>query len=450
MARTRGNSTQMNTLGNRNALPSIATLGFVFFVMGFISWVNAILIPYFRIACELTNFNSYLVTFAFYIAYLLMSVPSAYLLQWGGFKNGMMIGFWIMAMGAFMFIPAALGRTYQMFLTGLFIIGAGLAIIQTAANPYITIIGPKESAAQRLSIMGICNKGAGILAPILFAAVILRTTDNELFKSLPSMNSSEREFALDLLIRRVIGPYIVVGLVLLGMGLLIRRANLPEISTEGHTRTRPHRKGNRSNIFHFPHLVLGAIGIFLHVGTQVIAIDTIIGYGNSMGLNLIEAKSFPSYTLAATIVGYIVGIICVPRWFSQVTVLRACTLLGLFFSVMILFAHGEIAIFGHRVDISIWFLVLLGLANSMIWAGIWPLALDGLGEFTKLGSSFLIMGLSGNALLPLLYGFLADKFSAREGYWVLVPCYLYISFYAFYGHQLRTWSLGGFKKIEGL
>ena len=178
------------SLSKRDTYISIGIIAILFFIFGFVSWVNAILIPYFKIACELTNFQSYLVAFAFYISYLVISMPSSYLLKKKGFKNGIMVGFLIMSFGAFMFVPAALTRTYEIFLVGLFSLGAGLAILQTAANPYVTILGPKESAAQRISIMGICNKAAGILAPLIFATVVLRATDSELFKNLESINKS--------------------------------------------------------------------------------------------------------------------------------------------------------------------------------------------------------------------------------------------------------------------
>jgi FHS family L-fucose permease-like MFS transporter len=174
-------SVEVSSLSKRDTLLSILIIGLLFFIFGFVSWVNAILIPYFKIACELNNFQSYLVAFAFYISYFVMSVPSSYLLKSVGFKKGMMIGFWTMAIGAFIFVPAAFSRTYEIFLLGLFTLGSGLAILQTAANPYITVLGPQDRAAQRISIMGICNKGAGILAPLLFAAVILKATDGELF-----------------------------------------------------------------------------------------------------------------------------------------------------------------------------------------------------------------------------------------------------------------------------
>lgn len=441
-------SVQVNSLTRRDNMISLVIIGLLFFVFGFVSWVNSILIPYFKIACELSNFEAYLVTFAFYISYFIMSVPSAFLLKKVGFKRGMMVGFWLMAIGAFIFIPAALTRTYMVFLTGLFIIGTGLAILQTAANPYITVLGAKDRAAQRISIMGICNKGAGILAPLVFAAFVLKATDTDLFRSLSTMNAAEKTTALNELIRRVIPPYACIAVVLFALGLVVRYSPLPEINTEEESSELAIANSRKKNIFQFPHLILGAVAIFLHVGTQVIAIDTIIGYANSMQINLLEAKIFPSYTLFATICGYFIGIICIPRFFSQVTALKLCTLAGTVFTLLIIYANGPVHFLGHNTDISIWFVVLLGLANSLVWAGIWPLALDGLGRFTKLGASVMIMGLCGNAVLPLLYGYLADIFNVREAYWVLFPCYAYLVFYAFHGHRIRSWKLQNNKELN--
>jgi glucose/galactose transporter len=365
-----------------------------------------------------------------------MSVPASYLLKKTGFKKGMMFGFWVMSIGAFLFIPAALTREYSIFLLGLFSIGVGLSILQTAANPYITVLGPKESAAQRISIMGICNKAAGILAPLLFAAVILRSTDAALFKQIPLMEALERERVLDELIQRVIVPYACVGAILVGLGIFVRLSPLPEIDTEKEDVQVAKANSSKKSIFQFPHLLLGALAIFLHVGTQVIAIDTVIGYAGSLGINLLEAKVFPSYTLFATICGYVTGIILIPRFVTQVSALRACTILGAFFTLLIIFSNGHVNLLGHATDISIWFIVLLGLANSLVWAGIWPLALDGLGRFTKLGASIMIMGLCGNALLPLVYGYFADLHGLKQAYWVLFPCYCYLVFYSVYGYRI--------------
>lgn len=430
----------ISSLSKRDTQISIFLIGLMFFIFGFVSWANAILIPYFKIACELSNFRAYLVTFAFYISYFVMSVPASYLLKSLGFKKGMMLGFWIMSIGAFIFIPAAMGRTYSIFLVGLFTLGTGLAILQTAANPYITLLGPKENALQRISIMGICNKGAGILAPLVFAAVILKATDSDLFKNLAFMSGENRNIALNELISRVIEPYFYVGIILFLLGLAIRFSPLPEIDTDQESLESTQSNASKKNILQFPHLILGAFAIFLHVGTHIIAIDTIIGYAGSMQIQLLEAKVFPAFTLAATILGYIIGIICIPRFISQVNALRICTVLGLLFSIGILVSHGMVEIAGLKADISIWFVVALGLANSLIWAGIWPLALDGLGKFTKIGASILIMGLCGNAIMPLVYGYFADLYDLKSAYAVLLPCYVYLIFYAVKGHQIKNWK----------
>lgn len=351
----------------------------------------------------------------------------------------MMIGFWIMAIGAFVFIPAAMIRSYYLFLTGLFIIGIGLAMLQTAANPYVTILGAPERAAQRISMMGICNKTAGIIAPLILAAVIIKPGDGQLFKDIPLMDEVHQNQVLDMLIKRVILPYALVGGILALLGLLIRYSPLPEIDQVEEKEGSPDSL-DKTKIYHFPHLVLGAIAIFFHVGSQVIAIDTIIPYAQSMGMPLTEAKVFPSYTLFATICGYLTGICLIPWGISQKNALRICTVLGAVFSILVVVSKGHVNFLGHHADISLWFIVLLGFANSMIWAGIWPLALHNLGKYLKIGASLLIMGLCGNAILPLFYGYFADRFNLQQAYSILLPCYCYLAFYAFYGHKARKWT----------
>lgn len=430
---------EVSLLSKRDTFISISIIAMLFFVFGFVTWVNALLIPYFKIACELTNFQSYLVAFSFYISYFVMSVPASYLLKAVGFKKGMMVGFWLMAVGAFIFVPAALTRTYEIFLLGLFMLGIGLAVLQTASNPYITILGPKEKALQRITIMSIFNTVAGIIAPLLLAAVLLKGTDSELFKQLPLMGEVEKNAALDELIRRVIVPYSSVGVVLVGLGLMVRYSPLPEINIDQESPEVAIANSDKTSIFQFPHLILGAVAIFLHVGSQVISVDTIIGYATSMHVPLLEAKVFPSYTLFLFICGCIIGIFVIPRFITQDTALRICTIMGATLSVLIIFLRGDVTLLGHHTDISIWFVVLLGLSNSLIWAGIWPLALDGLGRFTKIGASILIMGLCGNAILPLIYGHFADLYDVRHAYWVLLPCYLYLVYYAFYGYRVKSW-----------
>lgn len=432
-----------NSCKQKQYFISLTILAGMFFIFGFVSWVNSILIPYFRIACELTHFESYFVAFAFYIAYFVMAIPSGILLKKVGFKRGIMYGFMLTALGAFLFVPAALVRQFEIFLIGLFSIGTGLAILQTAANPYVTIIGPIESAARRISIMGICNKFAGIISPLIFAALILKADDSELFSLIESgtLDAITKSAMLDELIQRVIVPYAILGGLLVLAGIGIRYSILPEINTDEQNATDEKENGHNSKkVFRFPYLILGALAIFFHVGTQVIAIDTIINYANSMGIDLLEAKVFPSYTLACTMIGYILGILIIPKYVSQTKALIICTVLGLLLSFGVVFADFNVTLFGHQANISIFLLCALGFPNALIYAGIWPLSIHGLGKFTKTGSSLLIMGLCGNAILPLIYGYFAEVYDLRIGYWILIPCFLYLIFFATKGHKINSWK----------
>ena len=433
-----------NSCKQKQYFISLTILAGMVFRCGFVSWVNSILIPYFRIACELTHFESYFVAFAFYIAYFVMAIPSGILLKKVGFKRGIMYGFMLTALGAFLFVPAALVRQFEIFLIGLFSIGTGLAILQTAANPYVTIIGPIESAARRISIMGICNKFAGIISPLIFAALILKADDSELFSLIESgtLDAITKSAMLDELIQRVIVPYAILGGLLVLAGIGIRYSILPEINTDEQNATDEKENGHNSkkSIFDFPYLILGALAIFFHVGTQVIAIDTIINYANSMGIDLLEAKVFPSYTLACTMIGYVLGILIIPKYVSQTKALIICTILGLLLSFGVVFADFNVTLFGHQANISIFLLCALGFPNALIYAGIWPLSIHGLGKFTKTGSSLLIMGLCGNAILPLIYGYFAEVYDLRIGYWILIPCFLYLIFFATKGHKINSWK----------
>ena len=438
---TKLNVVNATALSTRKTILSIAIIALLFFIFGFTTWINAILIPYFKIACELNNVQSLAVAFAFYIAYLVMAVPAGYLLEKVGFKKGMMIGFWIMTLGALIFIPAALTRTYVIFLAGLFSIGTGLAILQPAANTYITMIGPSERAAQRISIMGVCNKTAGIIAPLLLAAAILRPTDTELFRQIPLMEEASRNIALDALVRRVILPYSIMAIVLFGLGWMIRFSVLPEIDTNSESQSVAFANSGKISIVQFPHLILGAVAIFLHVGSQVIGINTIIGYAQSLNLPLLEAKVFPSYILTITMFGFLIGIILIPRFINHLNVLRTCTLSAIALTLLFYLVNGQVTFLGHTTHLSIWVLVLLGLPNSLMYSTIWPLALKDLGRFTKMGGSVLIMGLCGSAILPLVYGYFSDHFSPHAAYWVILPCYIYLAYYAFFGFRLRTWKV---------
>lgn len=403
---------------------AIVIIGVLFFVFGFVTWLGSVLIPYLRIACQLTNFESYLVTFAFYISYLVMALPAAGILKFTGFKRGMAAGLLMMAAGTLIFIPAALSRTYGLFLTGLFIQGTGLSILQTASNPYITILGPRESAAKRISIMGICNGVAGIIAPIVLGMVVLQDADT-LQGSITAMPPAARELALDALAFKVIAPYSLMAVVLILLSITIYFSSLPEVDEEEDD-TSGEKATGKSSIFQFSHLLLGVVALFLYVGVEVVAADTIISYGASQGIALSTAKFFTSFTLGGMLLGYVVGIICIPRYISQRQALIISSFLGMTFAFAALFLKSMA---------SVLFIAMLGVANSLMWPSIWPLAIHGLGRFTRIGSSMLVMAIGGGAVIPLLYGHLADMWSPGQAYWILIPCYLFITFYALRGYR---------------
>jgi len=434
-----------------NNFLSIFIIGVFFFIFGFVTWLNGILIPYLKTACELSNFQALFVAFAFYISYTIMALPSSWILKKTGFKTGMMVGLWVMALGTLLFIPAALLRTYSIFLFGLFILGTGLAILQTASNPYITIIGPRESAARRISVMGICNKLAGAIAPLILAYFILQDGDTFL-KSLETLTRADRVAALDDLAMRVIGPYAVMTGVLFILGLFIRKAPLPEIEMEPDAGVEIDKISSKSSIFQFPQLILGVITLFFYVGVEVIAGDTIIRYGLSIGVPLESAKNFTSLVLIAMVLGYLLGILLIPRVISQKTALAWCGILGLLFTVLITLVPTDAQFHFAFIDLmtlkkvdlilpfTILFVGMLGLANALVWPAIWPLAIHDLGKFIKTGSALLIMGIAGGAILPLIWGFFSDVWSMQQAYWIAIPCYLFIFYYAIHGHKIRSWK----------
>jgi MFS transporter, FHS family, L-fucose permease len=409
------------------ALPMII-IGALFFIFGFVTWVNGTLIPYLKIACQLeTDLESYLVATAFFIAYTVMAIPASMVLKRTGYKKGMSIGLAVMAIGAIIFVPAANDRNFNLFLVGLFIIGSGLALLQTASNPYVSLIGPIESAAKRISIMGICNKVAGIIAGLIFGYIALKDAD-VLEASLAGMDSVARDAKLDELASRVIVPYIIIASVLVVLAIGILFSGLPDIKDEDETTDAAgsRESAGRSSVLEFPHLLLGVLALFLYVGVEVMAGDTIISYGKSLGIELNEARFYTQYTLAFMLIGYVIGIFTVPKVISQSKALAISAVLG------VIFTAGAVVTSG---TVSVMFIAMLGLANSLMWPAIFPLSIDGLGRFTKTGSALLIMAISGGAILPLLYGKLSLSIGTREAYALMIPAYLYILYFATKGYK---------------
>ncbi|MDI9319512.1 MAG: sugar MFS transporter [Phycisphaerales bacterium] len=417
----------MQQNNNKQHLPALIIIACLFFVFGFITWSNSQLIPYLKIACELSDTQSYLVATAFFAAYFFMAIPSATVLRKTGFKKGMSLGLLVMALGALLFVPAAQSRNFNLFLTGLFVIGSGLALLQTAANPYATVLGPIESAAQRISIMGICNKVAGIIAVYVLGSITLKNAD-EIKAKLLTISPAEKAVELDALASRVILPYILIAASLAVLALIIFLVHLPEINEEEQQAGDNEYSINKTSIFQFPHLLLGALAIFFYVGVEVISYDTFAGFGEYLGYPLAEAKSFASYTGYGLLAGYIVGIIAIPKFISQQKALTFFTLLSIVFVFIAMFSKGDVAIYSFAV---------LGFTNSVVWPAIWPLAINHLGRFTKMGSALLIMGIVGGAILPPLYGKLSEIMGSRQmAYVLMIPCYLYILYFAWAGHKI--------------
>ncbi|MDB5227761.1 MAG: glucose/galactose transporter [Bacteroidota bacterium] len=405
----------------------IAIIGVLFFLFGFVTWLNGLLIPFFKQACELTDTAAYLVTTAFFIAYFVMAFPAGMILRKTGFPNGMALGLLIMSFGAAVFIPAALSRNYVFFLAGLFIEGTGLTLLQTASNPYITILGPIESAAQRISIMGICNKVAGMIG-IFVLNKLLFTGMSKFSSSIQTLSGDAKETALQNLANKLIMPYAVIAIVLVLLALLIKFSGLPEVEEEKDT---PVVEGiaEKTSIFQFPYLLLGVVAIFVYVGLEVTAIDTLSLYGQSFGIPAITANVFSIYALIALTFGYVVGIIAIPKMLNQQQALTICAILGILLTFGALFTSGMT---------SVWFLIALSFAHALMWPCIWPLSIVGLGKFTKIGSSLLIMGIAGGAIIPLIYGHLsgADGAHRHLSYWILLPCYVFLIYFALRGNRI--------------
>ncbi|HEY0709725.1 MAG TPA: sugar MFS transporter [Polyangia bacterium] len=409
---------------------SVVIIGVLFAIFGFVTWLNGTLIPFLKLACNLeSDAQALLVTFAFYMAYFFLALPASYILNWLGYRKGMSVGLVIMAVGAVIFIPAANARSFTMFLVGLFIQATGMALLQTAVNPYISVLGPIESAAKRIALMGIFNKVAGALSPVILGAIVLKGASEVEQKIVAATDIAVKNALLDELAGRVVLPYVIMTAVLVSFAIAILFAPLPEIDPPQDEAPVGGRAGGaRTSVLQFPHLLLGVLCIFVYVGAEVMAGDVIGTYGKAIGMSLDQTKNFTSYTLWSMVVGYIIGIATIPKYMSQTTALKLSAILGLLFTVLAFVTSGAT---------SIMFIALLGLANSLMWPAIFPLAIDGLGRFTQRGAALLIMGIAGGALIPQLYAKLAESMAANAAFfWSTLPCYAYILYYAVAGARV--------------
>jgi FHS family L-fucose permease-like MFS transporter len=394
-------------------------VGLLFFILGFVTWLNGSLIPFLKIVCGLNNFQALWVTFAFYIAYTVMALPSAAVLKRTGYKKGMTLGLGLMGVGALLFIPAAQTTQLRLFLAALFTLATGMTLMQTAINPYIVCLGPRESAAMRISIMGLFNKGAGVVVPLVFTSLMLKDIDT----GFPGRAGPAPGL-----------PYACMAALLFAIMVFIHFSSLREIPPELDAAD---GRVDATSVLQFPQLVLGALALFGYVGVEVIAGDTIGLYGHE--LKVAHFGVLTSYTMVCMVLGYLVGVVAIPRYLSQQRALVLSDwLVGILLTVGVTLGSTQTrpvasaggldrcaagAEYRHVPGAA-------GPANAMVWPAIWPLALQGLGRHTASGSAVLVMAIAGGALLPLLYGHLSDIVTPRSAYWLLLPCYALILWYA--------------------
>lgn len=418
----------MQSKQNNNS--AIVIIGILFFVFGFVTWLNGPLITFVKLAFNLdTDSKAFLVTTAFYMAYFFLAFPSSWVLEKTGMKKGMAMALLVMAFGTFLFGQFATHRNYSMSLLGLFIIGSGLSLLQTASNPYISIIGPIESAAQRISIVGICNKVAGIISPIILSAFVLKGIDELENKVNAETNAQAKDAILSDFASKIYAPYLVMAVLLILLGIWILKSSLPEIkAAEVNVQTASTEESKeKTSLFQFPHLVLGAVCIFFYVGAEVMAGDAIGTYGKGFGISTDYTKYFTSITLGAMLLGYVVGLFTIPKYLSQQLALKISAILGIIFTVAAYFTTGFV---------SVGFVAALGLANALMWPAIFPLAISGLGKFTEKGSALLIMGIAGGALIPKAFASLKETYNFQLAFsGLMIPCYLYILYYAMKGYK---------------
>jgi glucose/galactose transporter len=406
-------------------LVSIAIIGTLFFVMGWFTWINGPLISFVQLAFELDVVNAFLVTFVFYLSYFVWALPASWLLDRIGMKKGMALGLWVMAAGALGFGEFCTQRWYPGALAGLFVIGAGLAVLQTAANPYISILGPIESAAQRIAVMGICNKIAGILAPILLGTLVLHGM-GDIAGKVAASDAAGKAQLLAAFAASIHAPYLAMAGVLAVLGVCILFSPLPDLRAE-HADAGATAGTQERSLLQFPHVWLGALAIFVYVGVEVMAGDAIGTYGRGFNIPLDETKFFTSFTLGCMLVGYVTGFLAIPRLISQQRYLSLSAVLGIVFTLGALVTRGYV---------SVGFVAALGFANAMMWPAIFPLAIHALGRLIERGSALLIMGICGGALIPQLFAVLRQTHDFQVVFALLmVPCYLYILYFGVRGYR---------------
>lgn len=398
------------TKNTKSFVLPLAFIGVMFFSLGFALGINSVLVPVLKGSLEISSAESYLIIAATFIPFLIFGYPAGLTIKKIGYKRTMVLSFLMFAIAFGLFIPSASYESFPLFLLASFISGSANAYLQAAVNPYITILGPIDSAAKRISIMGICNKLAWPAAPLFLAAVIGKKIE-----------------AVQLIdIQR---PFVWIIVIFLVLGLTVCVAPLPEVKAVGEDEECvddcPYAAGKRS-IWQFPHLLLGCLALFLYVGVETLALATTVDYATALGLS--DPQQYALFPSIGLVTGYVCGIVFIPRWLKQDAALKICAWLAVFGSLLIVLTPAEW---------SIWAVSIIALACSLMWPALWPLAMADLGRFTKQGSSLLVIAIVGGAVIPPIFGLLKDLFGAQNAYWICLPCFLYILYYALVGYKIR-------------
>ncbi len=386
------------------------TVTILFGIFGFLTNLNSNLMPHLRSIFDLSYGPAMLATTAWFFAYLLFSVPSAKLIEAIGYKRTMVVSLFIMVVGALLFIPAANLISFPLFLTAIFVLAIGVCALQTSANPYVSILGPEHSAPARLTLAQAFNSLGAAAAPWVVGHFIL--TD-------PSKISTKASIA-----HTVQGPYMSIAAALLVLGIIVMFMHLPAI-----TATRDFRPGDVASgrsIWSYSHTVLGMVGIFFYVGVEIALAAIAITYFRVEGLsNIATASSLASLYFIFIMAGRFVGSFLM-KWVEASTLLAVLGTLGVVLLLISMFSHGEVAI---------WTLVLCGLANSVMYPNIFALGIAELGPMTSEGSGVITMGNVGGAIVPLLFGALADKVGIQYAFILPIMSYIYVAYYGLSGYK---------------
>lgn len=396
-----------------NYLFPLAIIGLFFFSIGFALGINSYLMPVLKNAMHISGAASSLLLAATFIPFLLFGIPATHCIRLIGYKRTMALSFAIFAVAFALFILAAKQNSLTWFLIASFVSGAANAVLQASVNPYVTILGPLDSAARRISCMGISNKLAWPVTTLFITLVIGKGIGDTQLSDLYM-------------------PFTIIIAIFLLLGVIALLAPLPDVKAAGEDESDTTTSSNsyadgKTSILQFPHLLLGCLALFLYVGVETISLATATGYAQSLGL---EGDNYGFIPSVGMIVGYVCGVIFIPRYLSQAAAMRICAIIALVGSIAVAVVPNPV--------FSVCCIFLMALGCSLMWPALWPLAMADLGKFTKAGSSLLTMAIAGGAVMPWLQGLVQDAFSYQTSYWVSVPCFLFILYYGLAGYKIRT------------